>query len=264
MLNDRLVQLSSHIGGLTEKLQMDAQHENPDRPQQEGDDTPELLEYLTQLKWLFETREQTHKELFDLLTERNEKYKAIVMLPYRQANNSDKVRGTEAFFLQDRVDRQKAYCAEALARHKDFFSTVEDHVSLGVQLQSSAFWDIAPSLMEILQTMPEEVPRLDRIAIPETEYLEKPVILPLPTAVPVYASRPRGEVDLSVHRVPNQPALPFTRSEEQSGSFAMQGDGVEVESFAESEEHDDSENSFVSVKGGGSIDGRIEAEGQYH
>ena len=174
MLNDRLVQLSSHIGELTEKLQMDAQHENPDRPQQEGDDTPELLEYLTQLKWLFETREQTHKELFDLLTERNENYKAIVMLPYRQANNPDKVRGTEAFFAQDRADRQKAYFAEALARHKDFFGTVEDHVSLGVQLQSSAFWDIAPSLMEILQTMPEEVPSLNRIAIPETEYLENP------------------------------------------------------------------------------------------
>ncbi len=174
MLNDRLVQLSSHIGELTEKLQVDAQHENPDRPQQEGDDTPELLEYLTQLKWLFETREQTHKELFDLLTERNEKYKAIVVLPYRQANNPDKVRGTEAFFAQDRVERQKTYCAEALARHRDFFNVVEDHVSLGVQLQSSAFWDIAPSLMEVLQTMPEEVSSLNRIAIPETEYLENP------------------------------------------------------------------------------------------
>ena len=174
MLNDRLAQLSSNIGELTEKLQIDAQHENPDRPQQEGDDTPELLEYLTQLKWLFETREQTHKEIFDLLTERNEKYKAIVVLPYRQANNQDKVRSTEAFFAQDRVDRQKAYASEALARHKDFFITVEDHVSLGVQLQSSAFWDIAPSLIEVLQTMPDEVSSLNRLAIPETEYLENP------------------------------------------------------------------------------------------
>ncbi|SLM38702.1 hypothetical protein LPUS_08996, partial [Lasallia pustulata] len=51
MLNDRLVQLSASIGELTEKLFVDAHDQNPDRPQQEGDDTPELLEYLTQLKW---------------------------------------------------------------------------------------------------------------------------------------------------------------------------------------------------------------------
>jgi hypothetical protein len=96
------------------------------------------------------------------------------VLPYRQANNSDKVRDTEKFFSHDRVDRQKAYCAEALTRHKEFFSTVEEHVSLGVQLQSSAFWDIAPSLLEVLQNMPDNVANLNRIAIPETEYLENP------------------------------------------------------------------------------------------
>jgi hypothetical protein len=174
LLSDRLVQLSSNIGELTEKLRAEAAHASRDRPQQEGDDTPELLEYLTQLKWLFETREQTHKEVFDLLTERNEKYKEIVLLPYRQANNSEKVRDTESFFSQDRIDRHKAHCVEALIRHKEFHETIEEHVTMGVQLQSSAFWDIAPSLLEVLQKMPDNIDELKHIAIPENEYLENP------------------------------------------------------------------------------------------
>jgi hypothetical protein len=174
MLNDRLAQLSANIGDLTEKLHLDAQNENPDRPQQEGDDTPELLEYLTQLKWLFETREQTHKELFDVLTDRNEKYKEIVLLPYRQAKNEAKIRETESFFSEDRNDRHKLYCRDAMNRHRDFYNIVEEHVSLGVQRQSSAFWDIAPSLLEVLQNIPEQIADLTQIAIPESEYLENP------------------------------------------------------------------------------------------
>ena len=174
MLNDRLVQLSASIGELTEKLFVDAQDQNPDRPQQEGDDMPELLEYLTQLKWMFETREQIQKEIFDLLTERNDAYKSIVLLPYRQANNLDKVRDTEAFFGRDTLDRRSVFCRESLARHEEFFNIVEDNVARGVALQSSAFWDIAPGLLELLQHMPADVRKLDTIAVPEQEYLENP------------------------------------------------------------------------------------------
>ncbi|RMZ82516.1 hypothetical protein DV737_g1973, partial [Chaetothyriales sp. CBS 132003] len=174
MLSDRLVQLSARIDELTEKLFIDSQQQNPDQPQQEGDDTPELLEYLTQLKWMFEAREQIHKEIFDLLTERNNKYKAIVLLPYRQANNVDKLRDTEAFFVRDNLDRAKTYGQESVNRHEQFFNIIEDNVARGVDLQSSAFWDLAPGLLDLLQQMPTDVAQLNNIAIPEQEYLENP------------------------------------------------------------------------------------------
>ncbi|KAK5239407.1 hypothetical protein LTR16_011969, partial [Cryomyces antarcticus] len=47
-------------------LLIDAQDPNPNQTQEEGDEQPELLEKLTLLKWLSETREQLHQELFDL------------------------------------------------------------------------------------------------------------------------------------------------------------------------------------------------------
>ncbi|RMD44161.1 hypothetical protein DV735_g1041, partial [Chaetothyriales sp. CBS 134920] len=174
MLSDRVVQLSARIDELTEKLFIDAQQQNPDQPQQEGDDTPELLEYLTQLKWMFETREQIHKEIFDLLTERNEKYKAIVLLPYQQANNADKVRDTEAFFVRDNLDQAKTYCQESVNRHEQFFNIIEDNVARGVGLQSSAFWDLVPALLELLQQLPTDIAHIHNIAIPDQEYLENP------------------------------------------------------------------------------------------
>ena len=174
MMNDRLKQLTTNIEQLTEKLSIDAQQQDPDRAQQEGDDTPELLEYLTQLKWLFETREQIHKEVFDLLTERNEKYKAIVLLPYRQADNTDKLHGTEEFFARDKCDRKQAFFQDSLKRHQELFNIIEDSVARGVETQSSAFWDIAPALLETLQKMPVDVTEIDNLAIPEQEYLENP------------------------------------------------------------------------------------------
>lgn len=176
MLNDRLMQLNSSIKDLSAKIQSDAQDYNPDRPQQEGDDTPELLEYLTQLKWLFETRETLHKELFELLTERNDKYKEIVILPYRQANNGDKVRETEMFFAEDNQERRRAFVDESVRRHQELYDIVKDNVERGVELQSSAFWDIAPNLLDLLHRLSSagEVTEWNRISIPDTEYMENP------------------------------------------------------------------------------------------
>jgi hypothetical protein len=176
MLNGRLVQLNTAIDELVSKITLDAAEHNPDRAQQEGDDTPELLEYLTQLKWLFETREIVHKEIFLLLTERNEKYKEIVTLPYRQAKNMDKARDTEAFFARDNDDRKKLFCEESLQRHQQLYQIVENNVARGVELQSSAFWDIAPGLLDILHKMSAkgDVDAWDQIEIPEREYLENP------------------------------------------------------------------------------------------
>lgn len=175
LLNDRLVQLNSHISGLTETLVAETQAGNVDRPQQEGDAVPEILEYLTQLKWLFETRETVHKEILELLSERNEKYKAIVLLPYHQVGNMDKIRDTEDFFARDSVQRSKTFYDEAVVRYQNFVQLVADKVGEEVDLQSSAFWDIAPSLMELVQKLPDEIDDMGPIAIPEAEYVENPI-----------------------------------------------------------------------------------------
>lgn len=180
MLQGRAVQLSAHISELTEKLVEETRTQNPDRPQQEGDAMPELLEYLTQLKWLFETREHIHKEVFDLLSERNDKYKAIVLLPYRQAHNLDKIRDTEDFFARDSFQRQKPFYEQSLARYRDFAELVADNVGKEVDLQSSAFWDIAPGLLSLVQKIPDDFDHLGPIAIPEAEYVENPVYYRFP------------------------------------------------------------------------------------
>lgn len=41
-----------------------------DMPQEEGDDRPELLEKLTLLKWISETRETLHRAIY-IISERN-------------------------------------------------------------------------------------------------------------------------------------------------------------------------------------------------
>ncbi|KIX97133.1 uncharacterized protein Z520_07247 [Fonsecaea multimorphosa CBS 102226] len=174
MLHDRATQLSAHMTALTEQLVADMQASDLDRPQQEGDAMPEILEYLTQLKWLFETRETVHKEIFDLLTARNDKYKAIVLLPYHQVSNLEKIRDTEDFFNRDSAERHKAFYEEALVRYQSFVDLVAEHVRDEVQLQSSAFWDIAPGLLDLIHKIPDDLDRMGAILIPDAEYEENP------------------------------------------------------------------------------------------
>lgn len=174
MLNERATQLNNNINDLVENLVAEMHTSNLDRPQQEGDATPEILEYLTQLKWLFETRETIHKEIFDLLSTRNDKYKAIVLLPYHQAGNLEKIRDTEDFFARDSLGRRRIFCEESLDRHRNFVRLVAENVGQEVELQSSSFWDIAPNLLEMVQKIPDEMYQLGPIAIPDSEYLENP------------------------------------------------------------------------------------------
>lgn len=174
MLNERAAQLTAHLNDLTEKLVAETHAQNLDRPQQEGDAMPEILEYLTQLKWLFETRETIHKEIFDLLSERNDKYKAIVLLPYHQVSNIDKIRDTEDFFTRDSLQRRRAFYDEAVKRYESFVKLVSEHVGEELDLQSSAFWDIAPGLLQLVQKLPDEMNHLGPIAIPDAEYVENP------------------------------------------------------------------------------------------
>lgn len=172
-LNERIEHLSNSLQSLQRELFASAANQDPDQPVQEGDDVPELLEQLTQLKWLFEARETLHSELFDLLSQRNDAYKAIVALPYHQTNNVDKIRDTEAFFEKDAATRHATFCAEALKRHELFLQFVEDNALRGIEMQSSAFWDLTPGLVELLQKIPSDISRLE-IDIPDEELKENP------------------------------------------------------------------------------------------
>ncbi|KAJ5659473.1 hypothetical protein N7507_005924 [Penicillium longicatenatum] len=173
IIMDRIDKATSCIDELSSRLFDDAQHETPDQTQEEGDEKPELLEKLTQLKWLFEAREQLHREAFDLVSGRDDKYKKVALLPYQQSKNEDKLRETQAFFLKDSLDRRVQYETEAFARLESFLNIIEQNVVRGVEKQLSAFWDIAPSLLALVQQVPENLHGF-QVQIPANEYEENP------------------------------------------------------------------------------------------
>ncbi|CAG8306055.1 unnamed protein product [Penicillium salamii] len=173
ILVDRISRATSCIDELSSILSDDAQRGTPDETQEEGDEKPELLEKLTQLKWLFEAREQLHRESFDLVSDRDDKYKAVALLPYKQTKNEDKLRETQAFFSQDALDRRVQFENEALTRLESFLYVIEQNVVRGVEVQLSAFWDIAPSLLALVQQVPENLQGF-QVQIPSDEYDENP------------------------------------------------------------------------------------------
>ncbi|KAE8355826.1 hypothetical protein BDV28DRAFT_20480 [Aspergillus coremiiformis] len=173
ILTGRINKATASIDELRSKLFDDAQNETPDQTQAEGDEKPELLEQLTQLKWLFEAREQLHREMYELVSGRDEKYKAVALLPYKQNANEEKVRETNTFFTNDALDRRVNHEASALARLESFLAVIEENVVRGVEVQLSAFWDIAPSLLALVQQIPVKLTGF-QIQIPANEYEENP------------------------------------------------------------------------------------------
>jgi hypothetical protein len=117
-------------------------------PVEEGDEKPELLEKLTLLKWLFEAREQLHREMFDLSASANERYRQVVVAPYADER---RIREVRAFFEKDEAEQRARFEKEALARVEQFMGTVEATVQKGVEVQLSTFWDIAPPLVDVIQ-----------------------------------------------------------------------------------------------------------------
>jgi len=173
IFSDRIKVATSSLHKLSSRLFSDAQSHSPNLPQEEGDEQPELLEKLTQLKWLFEARESLHRQIYDLLSDRNDRYKAIVLLPYKQSQNREKYAEAEEFFAQDAQDRRIAFERAVCSRAQAFSSVVENNVSRGVELQLSAFWDIAPSLLEVLHKIPHDLEGFE-VQIPANEYEENP------------------------------------------------------------------------------------------
>ncbi|KAI9822097.1 MAG: hypothetical protein M1826_000557 [Phylliscum demangeonii] len=133
-----------------EQLQRQLAEHNPI---EEGDEQPELLEKLTLMKWLFEAREQLHRELDALSAEKNARYQAVVVSAYA---DPDPIASANAFFARDRA-RLRVGCEQgAVARHEAFLDVVEDTVKKGVEIQLSTFWDLAPPLIEVLQRVQVE------------------------------------------------------------------------------------------------------------
>lgn len=144
-----------------------------DMPQEEGDDKPELLEKLTLLKWIFEAREALHKAIFDLLSDRNDRYKAVITTPYRLSGNEEKLQQAEAFFQEDIARRSHVFSTEVLQRTEAFEKVISDNVSRGVEVQLSAFWDIAPNISRLLDRIPNNLLGF-RVQIPPDEINENP------------------------------------------------------------------------------------------
>ena len=177
-VNDLLMDRVHRAGTLFEQLRsqffVDAQQQSPNVPQEQGDEQPELLEQLTLLKWIFEAREGLHREVYDLLTDRNDRYKEMVIAPYKLAGNEVKVKNAEEFFAADGRKRKLEYETQALTRTIEFMDVVETNVVRGVEVQLGAFWDIAPSLRQIAEKVPKNLTREFGIVIPREEYEENP------------------------------------------------------------------------------------------
>ncbi|KKY17444.1 hypothetical protein UCRPC4_g05586 [Phaeomoniella chlamydospora] len=157
LLNDRITSTTTLIGQLEAMISAESELRNPNQTAaEEGDERPETLESLTVLKWLFEAREMLHREMFTVECERSQKYKELVTLPYRQNKNTTKLRDTNAFFTQDEQNQRIKSEEGTAARWQAFLQFIEKHVDDGVQVQLSAFWDIAPNLVSLLQKIPEE------------------------------------------------------------------------------------------------------------
>ncbi|KAK8148495.1 hypothetical protein G3M48_009949 [Beauveria asiatica] len=178
LLSVRIAKATELFDKLASQL-FDSGQNDADMPQEEGDDRPELLEKLTLLKWVFETREFLHRTIFDLLTDRNARFREVVITPYRLSGNTEKLKSAEEFFAADASNREHAYANEVLNRAREFRSVVDSAVQRGVALQLSAFWDIAPPLHGLVDSIP---PNLDgfEIQVPATEIDENPAYIDHP------------------------------------------------------------------------------------
>jgi hypothetical protein len=125
------------------------------------------------LKWIFEARESLEKEIYDLLSDRNDRYKSMVITPYLLAGNTEKANNAEKFFAEDALARRLKNDQDILKRTEEFMDIIEENVIRGVEVQLSAFWDIAPGLSRIIEKIPAQLHGF-QIQIPAQEYAENP------------------------------------------------------------------------------------------
>lgn len=179
LLSERIQKADTAIQQLQAELDIHNESSNPNTTQEEGDAQPERLEKLTLLKWLFEAREQLHKEMFELHANRSEKYSQVILTPYRVMKAQAKIDEATAFFSKDSRDRHLNYAKDAQKRYQQLQQCVDENVSRGVEDQLSAFWDIAPGLMEVIQQVPMDSADFD-LDVPPQEYSENPAYSAFP------------------------------------------------------------------------------------
>lgn len=173
ILNSKIHSAAASIEMLSESLNESLRSYDPNLTQEEGDEKPELLEKLTLMKWLFEAREQLHRDMFELEGQSDDKYMQVILTPYQLSGAQEKITEVQAFFTRDTQERKVQYETKALKRFESFLQTVEKNVTRGSEVQLSAFWDIAPSLLELVQRVPTRLDRFD-VDIPDEEYAENP------------------------------------------------------------------------------------------
>ncbi|KAK7943640.1 uncharacterized protein PG986_012753 [Apiospora aurea] len=174
MLTTRIAKATSLFNELRSRLFVDTHASDPNLPQEEGDEQPELLEKLTLLKWIFEARESLHRDVYDLLSDRNDRYRDIIVTPYQQAGNEEKAATAINFFAKDAATRRLTFANEVLQRTCEFRDVVSENVERGVDMQLNAFWDIATPLNSLLEKIPPVVDERFHVHIPPTEYDETP------------------------------------------------------------------------------------------
>lgn len=142
------------ITELVRRVDDDSDNQTTNAAQTEGDERPELLEQLTLLKWLFEAREQLQKQDFDASMQRL-KMRSQAYREHCKAKGDYQQQFQEELRLAQHLQQNQHYFAEqATQRYSQLLEIVERHVSRGVEVQLSAFWDIAPALLEVVQKIP--------------------------------------------------------------------------------------------------------------
>ena len=179
LLSGRIAKATALFDELQGRLFVETREPDPNMPQEEGDEQPELLERLTLLKWIFEAREMLHRTNYDLLSDRNDRYREMVLTPYRLSNNADKIASATAFFAEDAQKRAQTFSEEVLCRTEAFRDVVDETVVRGVEAQLGAFWDIAPPLRRVLDKIPADLHDF-RVQIPAGEYDENPAYVDHP------------------------------------------------------------------------------------
>lgn len=175
-LQERISAASAAYSDLVRELKSSADAYHSSGGQQEGNEVPELLEKLTCLKWLFDVREQLHREIYDLLAERNRRYKELVITPFFVSRQADKIREAEDYFARDENTRRINANKESLERYSGFLDIVEINCMKGVEMQISAFWEVAPLIVESLENIPLDLTNVHPIVPPE-EFHENPAYL---------------------------------------------------------------------------------------
>jgi len=145
------------------------------------DDQPELLEYLTALKWIFDVRETLHTHTYELLSQRNDRYRDLILAPLRDARDPGRLQSTTQFFTSDAAARLQEFNKAKVTRHEQFMDFIEAQCSLGVEEARSKFWETAPLVMECLEKIPETLENVVPIVPPEEsvehpEWVEQPML----------------------------------------------------------------------------------------